>query len=334
MTRPLQQLPETLQDKLHQCKMPNWTSPMLATLTEKRFSDSDWIYERKLDGERCLAFVNGKHISLKSRNQQTLNTTYPEIVDALSKQNHNFIVDGEIVAFSKGKTSFERLQKRMRISDKQDARNSNVKVYFYIFDILYYDDNDVTGLPLRTRKKLLRQAVNFSDGLRYTRHRNENGEAYHEEACKKGWEGIIAKDATATYSHSRSTKWLKFKCVNQQELVIGGYTEPQGERSHFGAILVGYYQNGSFHYAGKVGTGFDEQTLKELGKKFKQQSRKSCPFEEEDQIRERSAHWLNPKLVAEIGFTEWTRDGKLRHPRYLGLRHDKSPKQVVKETAH
>ncbi|HKL04091.1 MAG TPA: hypothetical protein VJ911_10455, partial [Cryomorphaceae bacterium] len=188
---------------------------------------------------------------------------------------------------------------------------------------------DITALDTRSRKALLKKGMKFGDPLRYLEHINEQGEKYHSEACKKGWEGVIAKDATRKYMHSRSSNWLKFKCVNQQELVIGGFTPPGGQRIGFGAILVGYYKNGELKYAGKVGTGYSDDELEELRGKFDRLSRETSPFSTD--VDEKDATWLTPQLVAEIGFTEWTNDHKLRHPRYKGLRHDKNPKDVVRE---
>jgi DNA ligase D-like protein (predicted ligase) len=275
--------------------------------------------------------VRGGDTKLMSRNKQELNSTYPELIDLLDKQDPRLIVDGEIVAFSGKQTSFSRLQGRMKLHDADKARKSNIKVYYYLFDILFLDGYDLTALPLRLRKRLLKDAVKFTGALRYTTHRNEKGKAYHQQACKKGWEGVIAKDAQSAYVHSRSRQWLKFKCINQQELVIGGYTDPGGSREAFGALLVGYYRDDVLHYAGKVGTGFDDQTLEELGDRLKRHEIDDCPFSEQQAASHKGVHWVKPSLVAEIGFTEWTQDGRLRHPRYIGLRHDKSAKQVVRE---
>ncbi len=311
-------------------KMPQWSAPMLATLTDKVFSDEDWIFERKLDGERCLAFGNKKNVELYSRNKKKLNNTYPEIADALKDSDTRFIVDGEIVAFKKGVTSFSRLQKRMQIDNKKEARRSGIKIYYYVFDVLYYDEYDLSNVELRSRKKILNDGFEFSDPVRRTAYKNKTGEKYYKSACDKGWEGIIAKKAHGKYKHSRSRDWLKFKCVNRQEFVIGGFTDPKGERESFGAILIGYYQNRKLKYAGKVGTGFDDDTLKKLKLKFNKIKKQTSPFDAAD-IKEKSVHWLKPKLVAEVGFTEWTNGGMLRHPRYEGLRDDKNPQKVIKE---
>ena len=303
---------------------------MLAKLTDDYFSSDRWIYERKLDGERVLAFCKNGSVTLYSRNRKKLNNTYPELVDALEKHGRgDFIVDGEVVAFEGSRTSFARLQNRMKIKDKDAARAADTRVYYYLFDLIYADGYNLDKLPLVERKKLLRESLSFSDPLRFTPHRNREGERYHREACKKGWEGIIAKRAAGAYKHSRSGDWLKFKCVNEQELVIGGYTEPGGSRIGFGALLVGYYKNKKLKYAGKIGTGYDHDTLKSLSEKLKGIERDDSPFDEP--VREKTAHFVDPNLVAQVGFTEWTDDGKLRHPRYLGLRRDKSPKKVHRE---
>ena len=165
--------------------------------------------------------------------------------------------------------------------------------------------------------------------MRFTPHRVGRGEAYLAEACAKGWEGLIAKRASSRYQHARSRDWLKLKCGNRQELVIGGYTDPKGSRTGFGALLVGYYEGEALRYAGKVGTGYDDALLASLGARLQGMQRDTCPFERPP--RETGAHWVSPRLVCEVGFTEWTAGGKLRHPRFLGLRTDKSAKQVKRE---
>ncbi len=320
-----------LVDGLSRTGHPEWLEPMLAVLTDKRFSDPDWIFERKLDGERVLVFRDGKRIRLVTRNRNTVNATYPELAEALAGQPAGeFVVDGEVVAFDGKVTSFSRLQKRMQIKDPDKARASGVAVYLYLFDLLHLDGHDVTRLPLRERKSLLLRAFSFEDPIRFTAHRNEQGEAYFDEACSKGWEGVIAKDAQAPYNYGRSRDWLKFKCGNGQELVIAGFTEPRGDRQGFGALLLGYFDDGELRYAGKVGTGFDEAFLKDFRETLDARRRETCPFD--DDVDE-DATWVRPELVAEIGFTEWTSAGKLRHPRFLGLRRDKAAKDVVRETA-
>lgn len=312
-------------------RQPDWTAPMLATLTREHFSDSSWIYERKLDGQRLLAFRSGDEVRLMSRNKKPNGPRYPEIRDALKTfSSDDFVIDGEVVAIDDSVSSFSKLQPRMQIDDEEAARASGVSVYYYVFDLLHLDGYDVTQLPLRTRKSILRKVFDFADPVRYTTHRNEQGEAYLKEACEKGWEGLIAKHSSASYKHGRSRDWLKFKCSNNQEFVIGGYTDPQGSRIGFGALLIGYYRAGELYYAGKVGTGYDDATLVQLHARLSSIERKTPPFADGD-LPSKGVHWVAPKLVAQVGFTEWTRDGKLRHPRYLGLRDDKPPEAVQRE---
>jgi bifunctional non-homologous end joining protein LigD len=302
---------------------PRTAGAMKAVLTDERFSDPNWVFERKLDGIRCIAIRAGDKLQLLSRNDLSQNERYPELVEALSAERcEQFAVDGEVVAFEGSQTSFARLAQR---------HQRQVPVFLYVFDVLWLAGHDVRALPLRTRKRLLRSALQFHGPVRWTQYRNGDGEVLFEEACRKGWEGLIAKRADSPYVTTRSKDWLKFKCEHGQELVIGGYTEPRGSRVEFGALLLGYYRDGQFEYAGKVGTGFDTETLHELGAQLRALSREDPPFNEPRTIKERHVTWVEPKLVAQIGFTEWTRDGRLRHPRFLGLREDKAPSEVVRE---
>jgi bifunctional non-homologous end joining protein LigD len=306
-------------------------APMLATLTQDRFTDPAWIFERKLDGVRAVAVRAGSDTSLWSRNEKRMDGTYPEIVEALAaRAPADTVLDGEVVAFDGAQTSFARLQGRIGLHDPDAARATGIPVFLYLFDVLVLEGRDVTALPLRDRKRLLRDAVDFGGALRMSTHRNTEGEAYLREACRRGWEGLVAKRADAPYRPGhRSPDWLKLKCVHEQELVVGGWTDPQRSRTGFGALLVGYYADGGLRYAGKVGTGFDHRMLADLSARFRDLHAEGSPFA--DPVREKGAHWLRPELVAQIGFSEWTRDGKLRHPRYLGLREDKAPQDVVRE---
>jgi len=303
---------------------------MKAVLIERPFSDPDWVFERKLDGERCGALRRGGRVQLLSRTGRTLSPTYPELVDALSVDGPDLLIDGEIVAFVDGRTSFERLQRRIGITDPVRARRTGVAVYYYIFDLLELGGEDVRGLPLLERKAKLREALAFHGRLRYASYRRGDGETAFRSACQRGWEGVVAKLATSPYVATRSRYWLKVKCAHGQELVIGGWTAPRGSRRRFGALLVGYYlPDGRLRYAGKVGTGFDERTLDRLGDELERRERGSSPFAAGDPPRQ--ARWAEPELVAEIAFAEWTRGGKLRQPRYQGLRDDKPAGEVVRE---
>jgi DNA ligase D-like protein (predicted ligase) len=295
---------------------------MKAVLTGERFSDPGWIYERKLDGVRCIAIRDGDRVRLLSRNDLSMNDRYPEVAEALEAQEcRRFAIDGEVVAFDHGQTSFSRLARRGR---------ERVAIFLYAFDITWLDGEDVRDRPLTERKRLLRDALSFGGALRLSAHRRENGQEYFEEACRKGWEGLIAKRADSRYTSARSKDWLKFKCERGQELVIGGYTPPQGSRQVLGALLVGYFADGKLRYAGKVGTGFDQGTLADLGKRLAPLVRGGSPFTER-LTGVAGATWVEPELVAEVGFTEWTRHGRLRHPRFQGLRFDKPASAVVRE---
>jgi bifunctional non-homologous end joining protein LigD len=324
-------VPGVLLAQARKASQPDWVDPMLATLTKTYFSDPKWIFERKLDGERVLTFVKRGKPRLFSRNRIDLNGNYPELVEAFERcTGSSLIADGEVVAFEGKQTSFGKLQPRMMTRNPSEALRKSVPVFYYLFDLLYIDGYDVRLLPVRDRKKLLREAVDFENPLRFMTHRVKKGEAYHDEACRKGWEGVIAKRADSLYVSGRSKDWLKFKCVNEQELVIVGYTNPSGSRTAFGSLLVGYYENGELHYAGKVGTGYSVKLLSELGEQLRRLEQDTSPVVE--RVRQKGAHWVKPKLVAQFGFTEWTRDGKLRHPRFLGLRRDKKATEVVRET--
>lgn len=303
---------------------PKTAGAMKAMLTDERFSDPDWIYERKLDGIRCIAIRSGSDLTLLSRNDLRQNDRYPELVEALETERcGEFVVDGEVVAFDGSQTSFAKLAQRGQ---------HYVPVFYYVFDVLWLDGHDVRKLPLRTRKRLLRDALQFHGNVRWTQHRNRDGEKFFVEACRKGWEGLIAKRAGSPYVTTRSRDWLKFKCEHGQELVIGGFTEPRGSRVEFGALLLGYYNDNRLEYAGKVGTGFDTELLHSLGAQLRELERKEAPFADPAAIKERSVTWVEPELVGQIGFTEWTRDGRLRHPRFLGLRDDKDASEVVRES--
>jgi DNA ligase D-like protein (predicted ligase) len=308
---------------LRDAPAPQTADVMKAVLTDARFSDPGWIFERKLDGIRCIAIRSGGRVRLLSRNDLSLNARYPELVAALEAEaGDRFAIDGEVVAFDRSRTSFARLAER---------GHTHVPVFLYAFDIVWLDGKDVRDLPLRARKRLLRGALAFHDGVRLTPHRNEAGEALFAEACRKGWEGVVAKRADSPYRSTRSKDWLKFKCEKGQELVIGGFTAPKGSRTEFGALLLGYHDGDAFRYAGKVGTGFDHETLRDLGARMRALARDDPPFTDAAAIRERGITWTEPELVAQVAFTEWTTAGRLRHPRFLGLRDDKAAREVVRE---
>ena len=294
---------------------------MLATLTKDYFSDPGWVFEPKLDGIRCIAYKRGHTVKLLSRNRLDLTPTYVAVADALAAHEGDFVVDGEVAAVKGEITSFALLQQ---------VHRQQIPVVYFCFDLPFAGGYDLTALPLTARKNELEGLLSFEEPLRYVSHVAEEGEAYYREACKRGWEGLIAKRAASRYVRGRSKDWLKFKCSLAQELVIGGFTDPEGARSHFGALLLGYYDGRAFRYAGKVGTGFTQKTLADLHARMAPLEQPESPFEGKPPVR-KGAHWLKPKLVAQIGFSEWTTDGKLRHPRFLGLRTDKKARAVVRE---
>ena len=313
-------------------EQPGWVDPELATLTQDRFSDPGWMFERKLDGERCLAFRSAGKVRLMTRNQKEDTSTYPEITQALAAQRaDDFIIDGEIVAFDGSQTKFARLQQRLGVRQPGPELLAEVPVWFYIFDVLWADGRDVRPRPLRERKSILQDLLTFADPLRFTEHIDTDGEAYFRQACASGWEGVIAKRADAPYRAGRSRDWLKFKCESGQEFVIGGFTDPRGTRTGFGALLLGYYDPGhQLVYAGKVGTGFTQRTLGSLHASLAGLEQDHPPFDR-GKLPRSGVHWVQPRLVAEVGFSEWTTAGELRHPRFQGLRDDKDPAEVIRE---
>jgi bifunctional non-homologous end joining protein LigD len=322
-------------DRLLRRATAEFIEPMLATTTEERNlpgPPGTWIFERKFDGFRALAIRNGAHVHLLSRNRKELGQNYPEIVTALDAQPvRQFVLDGEIVGMRNRQIRFEYLQQRLKPPDLPEAGRSGVSVAYYVFDLLQANGMDVRALPLLERKRLLKKAIEFGGPIRYAPHRLGSSRGAFEQACRNGWEGIIAKHADAPYVSGRGKIWLKLKCRDRQEFVIGGFSDPQGSRIVLGAILIGYFENGVLKYAGKVGAGFDTRTLEMLGERLKPLLVPTCPFAPDPDLPRRNVHWVKPKLVAEIEFAEWTRDGKLRHPHFLGLRPDKTPSEVVRE---
>jgi bifunctional non-homologous end joining protein LigD len=280
---------------------PEWLVPMAATLTQERFTGPDWIFERKLDGIRLLAFKQGPEIRLLSRNRLPQNI--PSVAGALAALPvSDAIVDGEVTW--------------------EDG------VAYHVFDVLWLDGRDVTKLPLDERRALLRTLP-----LRPPVHRVEalDDPKPWERACNEGWEGVIAKRRDAPYEHRRSPHWLKMKCEARQELVVGGFTDPQGGRVGLGALLVGYFEQDDFVFAGKVGTGFDTKLLLDLRARLDTLEIATSPFTKAVGLPRVRAHWVQPEIVVQVAFIEWTVHGKLRHSRLLGLRTDKSARDVIRE---
>ncbi len=319
---------------------PRFVEPMKAKLVAKPPATGDWIYELKFDGIRLIVIKAREKVSLLSRNRNDLTGRFAEITKAVkSLLADECVLDGEVVALDEdGRSSFQLLQAR-----EMEARRT--PVYFYAFDLLQLDGKSLIGLPLEARKNVLEKlCASSSDPIRYSGAIGNDPKRLLEEVKRRGLEGIIGKQPHSVYEAGRrSGAWIKLKCISEQEFVIGGYTPPQGARKHFGAILVGYYKNKKLVFAGKVGTGFTSKSLAAFHKKFQAQERNDCPFVDLPSKQNgqwvqgitpsmmKKMHWINPKFVTEIKFAEWTRDGKLRAPVFLGLREDKKPTDVVRE---
>ena len=304
---------------------------MLATLTDRRDFDHDWLLERKFDGERCVARKQGDDVRLQSRTAKDLTGTYPEVRRALAGQRAwGLVLDGEVVAFDGLQTSFSRLQRRLGVTTPSPELVAAYPVVLCVFDLLELDGDDLRGRPLLERRARLVEVVRPSAALQLSEVWRDDSQRRFVRACRSGWEGLIAKRAKAPYVAGRSRDWLKLKCVAEQEFVIGGFTDPGGSRTDFGALLVGYYEDGRLRYAGKVGTGYTAATLRDLGARLRELETSESPFADARPIP-RGTHWVQPELVVQIGFAEWTNDGRLRQPRFLGLRDDKRPADVVRE---
>jgi DNA ligase D-like protein (predicted ligase) len=309
--------------------------PALATLSHERFWKQGWIYERKLDGQRVLAVRDADGCRLYSRSGRDVTAAFPEVAEALAEQEStDFVVDGEVVAFEGSRTSFARLQPRIQVSDPDKARRSGVAVWYYVFDVLSADGADLRDRPLLERKGALRELIAWRPPLRSTPHRVSGDDAWFGDVCRRGWEGLIAKRAGAPYRSGRTDAWLKFKCEAGQELVVVGWTDPEGSRVALGALLLGYHDRTTDRddlvYAGKVGTGFSREVLRDLHRRLSRLEVDTSPCTR-GALPRRGVHWARPQLVAQVAFTEWTSAGQLRHPRYLGLRTDKDADDVVRE---
>jgi bifunctional non-homologous end joining protein LigD len=281
--------------------IPDWLEPMAATLTQERFAGPNWLFERKFDGIRLIAYKHGRDVRLYSRNR--LLQRLPEVERAVSSLRVNdVILDGEVA---------------------WDGRSS-----YHVFDILWLNGKPTTGLPLEERRALL-DRLDFKAPL--SRVELIDDAAPWERAKREGWEGVIAKRRGSPYEHRRSKHWLKMKCEASQEFVVGGFTDPQGGRVGLGALLIGYYDDNDFVFAGKIGTGFDTKLLLDLRRRLDALEMPASPFTRSKGLPRLRAHWAQPQIVVQVGFIEWTVHGKLRHPRLLGVRHDKNPRDVVKE---
>ena len=325
--------------------MPTAIHPMLAESVNDPFDGDDWLFEIKWDGYRAVAFIESGNVRLVSRNQNDLTPRYPELKD-LPKfiKAKTAILDGEVVALDdEGRASFSLMQQRtgFRPGGRRAAANADVPVLYYAFDLLYLDGYDWRRMPLEERKRKLADVLVPGDGLRYSDHYPKQGKALFEIARQKKLEGILAKRRASIYEERRTRDWLKIKIRHSLECVIGGYTEPEGSRAHFGSVVLGLYdKQGQLLHAGQAGSGFDQKSLEEIWQLLKKLETKKNPFFGEVEAL-RKTHWVKPELVAEIEFAEWTGgtpggklEGgtpKLRAPVFLGLRDDKSPKECLWE---
>jgi bifunctional non-homologous end joining protein LigD len=321
--------------------MPSTIHPMLATPVNEPFDGAEWLFEIKWDGYRAVAFIEDGKLRLVSRNQNELTGRFPELKD-LPKFVHakNAILDGEVVALDEqGRASFSLMQQRtgFRPGGRRVATNADVPVLYYAFDLLYLDGYDWRRVPLEQRKKKLASLLITGDSLRYSDHYEKDGKALFEMARAKGLEGILAKKRDSIYQERRTSEWLKIKITHRLEAVIGGYTEPEGSRAHFGSIVLGLYDNQDrLIHVGQAGSGFDQKSLDEVWKLLKKRETRKNPFYGEVEAL-RKVYWVKPELVAEIEFAEWTggtsagSGPKLRAPVFLGLRDDKDPKDCLLE---
>ena len=298
-------------------RVPFRVRPMLATLVETPFHRPGWVYEEKYDGYRILAYKEGRSVTLLSRNGKDRTESFADVAKAIATlPERALLLDGEAVAFD-----------RRLVSRFQLLQQGEVPVVYAIFDCLYRRGRDLRREPLAVRRAALEEAIGETDRLFPSRRLGSNGLKAFAAARRRGFEGMVGKHAAAPYIEGRSTEWLKVKAKKEEEFVIGGYTPPAGSRTHFGALLMGAHDDGLLRYVGKVGTGYDQKTLADLHRRFQPLVRKSAPFA--DPPREKGAVWLAPRLVAQVAFQEWTHDGRLRQPVYLGLRDDKAAKEVV-----
>ena len=333
MSRRLETLAKGANARLRYRAQAGWIPPMLATLVEEPPRAGQWLYEPKLDGVRVLVYANAGNVRLFSRNRKPLDGAYPELVDALSfAVRGDAVLDGEVVAVDPrtGQSSFSRLQRRMQLRDELRARASDVPVELYLFDCMFYEGIDLTNLPLVDRKSVLRDVVWYDDPIRFTPFKTTGSAAMLRDACAKGAEGIIAKRSESRYVSARSTDWLKIKCVHQQELVVGGYTAPKGSRENLGALLVGYYEQRRAAVRRQGRHGVRPRDARDAAAEARAAASTDVAVRAGAGPDRRGAVG-DAEARREIGFGEWTPAGLLRHPRYLGLREDKTAAEVRRE---
>jgi bifunctional non-homologous end joining protein LigD len=306
--------------------------PQLATLVKEPPSGSGWVHEVKYDGYRIGCRLRGGRATLISRNGKDWTAAFPDIAAAAAALPiTNGLLDGEVcIVLPDGRTSFQMLQNAF------SGGTAAGTLTYFVFDLLRLDEERLQALPLTERKARLKRLVGRRKGsrIRYAEHVDGNGRAFFDQACRLGLEGIISKRASEPYRPGRHGDWLKTKCVLEQEFVIGGFTDPEGSRAGIGALLIGYFEGNRLVFSGKVGTGFSHKVALDLRRRLEAIERNSCPFEPPpERSIAKAAHWVRPQLVCEVVFTEWTGDGKIRHPSFQGLRADKKPSEVTRERA-
>lgn len=312
--------------------MPEIINPMLATLVDEPFSDPDWIFETKWDGFRSVCFVSKGKARLVSRNQIEMTPQYPELAN-IPKQidAKEAILDGEIVALDEhGRPQFQLLQNKLRIRSGSYAKARTAQIVYFAFDLLYLDGYDLMNCSVVERKAKLEQILRPADFIKYSDHVEAEGDLFFREIAKFRLEGTIAKRAASKYAQKRTSDWLKVKTVQRSEVVIGGYTQPRGARSHFGSLVMGLYREGKLHYVAHVGGGFNELKLRHIFKILQPLKIDKCPFAVKPKTNE-PVQWVKPKLIAEVKFSEWTADERLRHPVFVGMREDKKPEDCTFE---
>ena len=306
--------------------MPDQVPVALATLADNPFSNPDWLFEIKWDGERALSFVRDGEVELRARSGRDITQEYPELKELAKRLNvRKAILDGEVVVLDEaGRSDFMRIQQRFGVLNPSVRLQQSSPVTYYAFDLLYYDGYDLRNVALESRKELLRSLLTPSERIRFSDHQNEKGIELYEVARQQGLEGIIAKRRDSIYPGKRSSFWLKFKIVQDIDVVIGGWTAPRKSREHFGAVLMGLYDaDGNLEYIGSVGTGFTQDLLDSIYKTLQGLKTTDSPFRTAPKVKE-AVHWVKPELVARVKFGQWTHDKKLRAPVFLGFQEDRN----------